>query len=615
MTKSGTTRSINNGAILSKLSLLRNFFHTDLSVSNLSVSSLLICSLVCLGCSSLYDNTSANDKLADNEVTKSVGAKDPQLKQLKIQDLNQLMDGSTSILTTFPEGGLITNSPHSPVSSSKALSDQESSHNSYNLLAADKSPQQSDSPEEEERKLAQLSSGLHGFMIGQLQLERGEHNEALNKLKASADLLPDTIPSLEVQLAELLIKDLKLAEALTHSQNAISAYSQSSEATPEIQLLHADLLFINKKYQEAANAYQKLIDESHQRDDIKLLYLASLAKCQNQEQFNLALLKIYQDKSARNQFFAQTVAKISNSQADSELNPEILLEISLHQLEDKQLSAAERSLIFVTALEPLNNDARYFLGSLYAGSGDKKSAVDHFDKVTSSSPNFTKSKIISAYLLRADNNKSRSFDIIADALLQQKSFDEPLLGYFLEIARLDNRILEASKILKELYKKTPENLKISLTYAALLLETNQGEVLSSLLSELLAKDPNNSDILNVYAFFLAESSQNLEQGEVYARRALETKPDDGLILDTLAWVLHKQGKNRDALKYINKANRKLPNDHSIIFHSAEIYRSLSDIKNAIFKYQQAVAIIEKNFKPELTQKLELYKKRLREISD
>lgn len=45
----------------------------------------------------------------------------------------------------------------------------------------------------------------------------------------------------------------------------------------------------------------------------------------------------------------------------------------------------------------------------------------------------------------------------------------------------------------------------------------------------------------------------LEEAERMSARTIQAEPDNATYLDTYAWVLHRMGRDTEALKYIKKA--------------------------------------------------------------
>lgn len=69
----------------------------------------------------------------------------------------------------------------------------------------------------------------------------------------------------------------------------------------------------------------------------------------------------------------------------------------------------------------------------------------------------------------------------------------------------------------------------------------------------LAANPNNLTLLNNYAFYLTEDGTDLAKAEQMSRKTLVQGADNPSFLDTYAWVLHKLGRDKEALRYIQKA--------------------------------------------------------------
>ncbi len=65
--------------------------------------------------------------------------------------------------------------------------------------------------------------------------------------------------------------------------------------------------------------------------------------------------------------------------------------------------------------------------------------------------------------------------------------------------------------------------------------------------------PNDIPTLNNYAYYLAEQEMRLEEAERMSARTIQAEPDNATYLDTYAWVLHRMGRDTEALKYIKKA--------------------------------------------------------------
>jgi WD40 repeat protein/Tfp pilus assembly protein PilF len=85
---------------------------------------------------------------------------------------------------------------------------------------------------------------------------------------------------------------------------------------------------------------------------------------------------------------------------------------------------------------------------------------------------------------------------------------------------------------------------------------NQAAVDKDLQQALTLVGRQNADELNSVGYGLATLSNRYEEAYPLLKRAVTLKPDNANILDSIGWVLHKLGKNPDALDYLQAATCK-----------------------------------------------------------
>ena len=86
--------------------------------------------------------------------------------------------------------------------------------------------------------------------------------------------------------------------------------------------------------------------------------------------------------------------------------------------------------------------------------------------------------------------------------------------------------------------------------------TGQYEKAWDCFEQYLKLYPDDWGMMNNYAYFLAEREsdpERLKQAERMSRRTVEAEPENATFLDTYAWVLHKLGRDREALPYMRQA--------------------------------------------------------------
>ncbi|HHJ80345.1 MAG TPA: tetratricopeptide repeat protein, partial [Candidatus Tenderia electrophaga] len=82
-------------------------------------------------------------------------------------------------------------------------------------------------------------------------------------------------------------------------------------------------------------------------------------------------------------------------------------------------------------------------------------------------------------------------------------------------------------------------------------------------------EPDHVDALNSLGYTLADRTNRLDEAYAYVKRALELKPESFYIMDSMGWVLYRQGKLAEALVYLNKAMQINP-DSEVAAHLGEV---------------------------------------------
>ncbi|GIX35258.1 MAG: membrane protein [Lysobacteraceae bacterium] len=90
---------------------------------------------------------------------------------------------------------------------------------------------------------------------------------------------------------------------------------------------------------------------------------------------------------------------------------------------------------------------------------------------------------------------------------------------------------------------------------------------------ILMQDPSHADALNALGYMLAERGVRLAEAEELIRKALEHRPEQPAILDSLGWVLFRQGKAEEALPPLRRAFELQP-DPEVAAHLGEVLWAL-----------------------------------------
>ena len=100
-------------------------------------------------------------------------------------------------------------------------------------------------------------------------------------------------------------------------------------------------------------------------------------------------------------------------------------------------------------------------------------------------------------------------------------------------------------------------------------------------------------MLNYLGYSWIDQGQKLEEGMKMIRRAVEQRPDDGYIVDSLGWAYFRVGEFDDAVKHLERAVELKPEDPTINDHLGDAYWKVGRTLEARFQWSHA-----RDLKPE-----------------
>lgn len=96
----------------------------------------------------------------------------------------------------------------------------------------------------------------------------------------------------------------------------------------------------------------------------------------------------------------------------------------------------------------------------------------------------------------------------------------------------------------------------------------------SAFEKALAVRPDDPMLMNDVGYSYADEGIRLEEAEELIERAAAMRPKEGLILDSLGWVYFRQGRWAEALAWLERAHRLLPDNPEIAAHLVQARRKV-----------------------------------------
>lgn len=116
--------------------------------------------------------------------------------------------------------------------------------------------------------------------------------------------------------------------------------------------------------------------------------------------------------------------------------------------------------------------------------------------------------------------------------------------------------------------------------------------------------PDQPQVLNYLGYSWVDMNIRLDEGLDLIRKAVELRPEDGYIVDSLGWAYYRLGRFEEAVDELERAVRLRPEDPVINDHLGDAYWRTGRRREAVFKWSAALDLKpDEQFVPEIRRKL------------
>jgi len=108
------------------------------------------------------------------------------------------------------------------------------------------------------------------------------------------------------------------------------------------------------------------------------------------------------------------------------------------------------------------------------------------------------------------------------------------------------------------------------------------------LEHALRLSPDEPYVLNYLGYSWAEQGRELSRARQMIEKAAELRPNDGAIIDSMGWVLMRQGDGAAAVHWLERAVELEPEDPTINAHLGDAYWAIGRKLQAEFQWRRAL---------------------------
>ena len=103
-------------------------------------------------------------------------------------------------------------------------------------------------------------------------------------------------------------------------------------------------------------------------------------------------------------------------------------------------------------------------------------------------------------------------------------------------------------------------------------------------------EPEQPYVLNYLGYSWVDQGINLERAQKMIERAVELRPNDGYVVDSLGWVLYRLGKFAGAVRELERAVELRPEDPIINDHLGDAYWRVGRRQEARFQWRRSLSL-------------------------
>ncbi|MCI0466629.1 MAG: tetratricopeptide repeat protein [Beijerinckiaceae bacterium] len=241
-------------------------------------------------------------------------------------------------------------------------------------------------------------------------------------------------------------------------------------------------------------------------------------------------------------------------------------------------------------LAPHNSAAIITLGELYERTKQNEQAIDVYRTVREGDPLRTMAEIQTAQVLEAMGRPDEATKYLKRIVDENPGSEEALTALG-SLQRAHKQYADAIETYSRALAKTAKPQKsgwVTYYFRGISYEREKKWPQAQAdLMQALALYPEQPLVLNYLGYSWVDQGVNLEEGFNMLQRAVELRPTDGYIVDSLGWAHYKLGRNDEALKQLERAIDLKPSDPVINDHLGDAYWRAGRKLEAHFQWNHA----------------------------
>ena len=252
-----------------------------------------------------------------------------------------------------------------------------------------------------------------------------------------------------------------------------------------------------------------------------------------------------------------------------------------------------QALIFAQMAKYLNSnidECNYLLARIFRSINNNDRSLKYFNNISNNSYVSYDAKIAIAEMKYSIEGINSSINYLNNIILNQPkniNFSRTMAELYYKEEDYNNSIIIYDKIIDDINNLEFKHWPLLYSTAIALERGKQWEKAEKYLLLTLQFVPDNPQVLNYLGYSWIDQGVHIEKAFSMIEKAVEQRPNDGYIIDSLGWAYYQIGKYEEAVEQLEKASQLL-SDVIIIDHLGDALFYTDRKTEALFQWERAL---------------------------
>ena len=238
-------------------------------------------------------------------------------------------------------------------------------------------------------------------------------------------------------------------------------------------------------------------------------------------------------------------------------------------------------------------EASLLIGDMMAEQGNLEAAIEAYEAVAPQSPMSYLAKLRQARALHDLDHGEEAFALLEDLAAEEPDRIDALVQLG-DLLRHDENYAESeaaySRAIERLGEVRPEHWTLLYARGIAYERTKRWPRAEADFLHALELQPEQPFVLNYLGYSWVDMGMHLDRAKGMLNRAVELRPDDGYIVDSLGWVHFRLGDYDAAVDTLERAVELEPADPVINDHLGDAYWRVGRRREARYQWQRVLTL-------------------------